>query len=452
MEIIGSIFWLAVALGLLVTFHEFGHYWVARRSGVGVLRFSVGFGQPLWRRRARNGVEFVIGAIPLGGYVKMLDEREAPVPEDQLDQAFNRQSLATRSAIVAAGPVFNLIFAVAAFWLMFMIGIPEVRPVVGESDGIARNAGLDRGDLIVQVGDREVETWTHTILALIPLALDREPVRLVVEDQQQLRREIELRLDRLGPEFNEERTLEFIGIEPWRLDLPPIVGDVSPGFPAEKAGLAAGDRIVSLAGEPVEGWRDLLERIPEAAAASESIELTIERDGALRSLSLTPEMNEGRAVIGVVPVQPDAQTLADAERTRTILRHGPVAAVGEAFGETVRLTTATMGILGRMVTGSASLSNLSGPITIAQMANTSASLGVTRFLFFLGLISLSLAIINLLPIPVLDGGHLLYFLIEWIKGSPVSERGQILGQSIGLMMIVGLMGLAIFNDILRLLQ
>ena len=453
MEIIGSIFWLVVALGLLVTFHEFGHYWVARRSGVGVLRFSVGFGQPLWRRRARNGVEFVIGAIPLGGYVKMLDEREAPVPEDQLDQAFNRKSLATRSAIVAAGPVFNLVFAVAAFWLMFMIGIPEVRPVVGESDGIAEDAGLDRGDLIVRIGDREVETWTHTILALIPAALDREPVRLVVEDEQQRRREIELQLDRLGPDFNEERTLEFIGIEPWRLDLPPIIGEVSPGFPAEEAGLEAGDRIVSLAGEPVEGWRDLLERIPDAAAATrDGISLTIERDGAQRSLSLTPEMNEGRAVIGVVPIEPDAETLAEAERTRTVLRHGPVAALGEAVGETVRLTSATMGILGRMVTGSASLSNLSGPITIAQMANTSASLGVTRFLFFLGLISLSLAIINLLPIPVLDGGHLLYFLIEWIKGSPVSERGQILGQSIGLMMIVGLMGLAIFNDILRLLQ
>ena len=453
MEIIGSIFWLVVALGLLVTFHEFGHYWVARRSGVGVLRFSVGFGQPLWRRRARNGVEFVIGAIPLGGYVKMLDEREAPVPEDQLDQAFNRKSLATRSAIVAAGPVFNLVFAVAAFWLMFMIGIPEVRPVVGESDGIAEDAGLDRGDLIVRIGDREVETWTHTILALIPPALDREPVRLVVEDEQQRRREIELQLDRLGPDFNEERTLEFIGIEPWRLDLPPIIGEVSPGFPAEEAGIEAGDRIVSLAGEPVEGWRDLLERIPDAAAATrDGISLTIERDGEQRSLTLTPEMNEGRAVIGVVPIEPDAETLAEAERTRTVLRHGPVAALGEAVGETVRLTSATMGILGRMVTGSASLSNLSGPITIAQMANTSASLGVTRFLFFLGLISLSLAIINLLPIPVLDGGHLLYFLIEWIKGSPVSERGQILGQSIGLMMIVGLMGLAIFNDILRLLQ
>ncbi len=452
MEILGSIFWLVVALGLLVTFHEFGHYWVARRSGVGVLRFSVGFGQPLWRRRARNGVEFVIGAIPLGGYVKMLDEREAPVPDDQRDQAFNRKSLATRSAIVAAGPIFNLVFAVAAFWLMFMIGIPEVRPVVGDTAGIAREAGLEEGDLIVRIGDREVETWTHAILALIPPALDREPLRMVVEDEQQRRREIELALDRLGPDFNEEQTLESIGIEPWRMDLPPVIGEVSPGLPAERAGLAPGDRIVSLAGEPVDGWRDLLQRVPEAALASDSIEVSVERDGNVRSFTLVPEMRDGRAVIGVAPVAPDDQVVAAAERTRTVLRHGPVTALGEAFGETVRLTSATLGILGRMVTGSASLSNLSGPITIAQMANTSASLGVTRFLFFLGLISLSLAIINLLPIPVLDGGHLLYFLIEWIKGSPVSERGQILGQSIGLVMIVALMGVAIFNDILRLLQ
>jgi len=452
MEIIGSIFWLIVALGLLVTFHEFGHYWVARRAGVGVLRFSIGFGRPLLRRRASNGVEFVVGAIPLGGYVKMLDEREGPVPEDRLEQAFNRKSLAARSAIVAAGPVFNLVFAVAAFWLMFMIGIPEMRPVVGETEGIARDAGLERGDLIVQVGKRPVETWTHTILALLPAALDRERVRLVVEDAGQRRRELTLPLDRLGAGFSEERALEAIGIEPWRLDLPPVIGEVVPDSPAGRAGLAAGDRIVSLAGRPVTGWRSLLEYIPDAAAASDRIELTVERGGERRRVEIAPELRDGRPVIGIGPIEPGAEDRAAVERVTTTLRHGPIAALGEAVAETGRLTSATLGILGRMVTGSASLSNLSGPITIAQMANTSASLGVTRFLFFLGLISLSLAIINLLPIPVLDGGHLLYFAIEWIKGSPVSERGQILGQTIGLTMIAALMSIAIFNDILRLFQ
>jgi regulator of sigma E protease len=451
MEILGSIFWLIVALGLLVTFHEFGHYWVARRAGVGVLRFSVGFGRPLLRRRSADGVEFVVAAIPLGGYVKMLDEREAPVPDDQLDRAFNRKSLGKRTAIVAAGPVFNLIFAVAAFWLMFMIGIPEPRPMVGDTEGIAAEAGLDSGDVFVRIGDQRIETWTHAILALIPPALDREAVSVVVEDQSERRRELLLPLDRLGPDFREERVLEHIGLQPWRVDLPPVVGEVSPDSPAEAAGLRAGDRIVAVNGETVDGWRALLQRIPIAAEQG-PIELEIERDGATRTLTVSPTMQDGRPIIGVVPVEPDAEAREAMERATTVLRHGPVAAVGEAVGETWRLTTATLGILGRMVTGDASLSNLSGPITIAQMANTSARQGVTRFLFFLGLISLSLAIINLLPIPVLDGGHLLYFLIEWIKGSPVSEQGQIVGQSIGLAMIAGLMGIAIFNDILRLFQ
>jgi regulator of sigma E protease len=348
MDIIGSIFWLVVALGLLVTFHEFGHYWVARRAGVGVLRFSVGFGRPLLRRQSADGVEFVVAAIPLGGYVKMLDEREAPVPDDQLDQAFNRKSLGKRTAIVAAGPVFNLIFAVAAFWLMFMIGIPEPRPMVGETEGIAAEAGLERGDVFVRIGDDEVETWTHTILALIPPALDREPVEVVVADAEDRRRELTLPLDRLGPDFREEQVLEHIGLQPWRIDLPPVVGEVSPDSPARAAGVRAGDRIVAVNGDPVDGWRALLQRIP-AAAEQGPIELQLERDGETRTVTVAPTTQDGRAIIGVVPVEPDAEAQAAMERATTVLRHGPVAAVGEAVGETWRLTTATLGILGRMI-------------------------------------------------------------------------------------------------------
>ncbi|MEX0914822.1 MAG: RIP metalloprotease RseP [Wenzhouxiangellaceae bacterium] len=262
MEILGSIFWLIVALGLLVTFHEFGHYWVARRAGVRVLRFSVGFGTPLWRRQAANGVEFVIGAIPLGGYVKMLDEREAPVRPDQIEQSFNRKSLAKRTAIVAAGPVFNLIFAVAAFWLMFMLGIPESRPIVGNPEGIAEQAGLEHGDMIVEVDGRTVGTWTHAVLALVPKALDRNPVTLVVEDEQQRRREIRLPLDMLAADFREERVLDDLGLEPWRPDLPPVIGEVSEGSPAARAGLQAGDRVVAINDQPVDGWNALMRRIP----------------------------------------------------------------------------------------------------------------------------------------------------------------------------------------------
>jgi len=452
MEILGSIFWLIVALGLLVTFHEFGHYWVARRAGVRVLRFSVGFGTPLWRRTGSNGVEFVIGAIPLGGYVKMLDEREAPVAPDEVGQAFNRKSLGRRTAIVVAGPVFNLIFAVAAFWLMFMLGIPETRPVVGHTEGMAQQAGLEHGDLVVRVDGRAVETWTHTVLALVPAALDRKPVRLLVEDEAGRRRTVELPLDRLGSEFEEDQLLQHLGMSPWRADLPPVIGGVSEGSPAAAAGLRAGDRIVAVNKQPVDGWRALVRQIPDAAAAGDAVEVEILRDGRRRALQIEPEQRDGRMIIGVLPDDPGPRAQAAMERASIILQYGPVAGLGQAVGETWRLTTATLGILGRMITGNASLSNLSGPITIAQLASDSARLGLSRFLFFLGLISLSLAIINLMPIPVLDGGHLLFLLIEWIKGSPVSEHGHMIGHGIGLVLVLGLMSVAIFNDILRLVQ
>jgi len=452
MEVLGSIFWLIVALGLLVTFHEFGHYWVARRAGVKVLRFSVGFGRPLLKRRAADGVEFVLAAIPLGGYVKMLDEREGPVAPAERDQAFNRASLGKRSAIVLAGPVFNLIFAVAAFWAMFMIGIPESRPLLGQPEGLARQAGFEHGDLIVQIERKPVETWTHAVLALMPAALDRRSVTVTVERASGIERELELALDQLGPEFREDRLLQALGISPWQPDLPAVIGEVSGGSPAEQAGLRPGDRIVEIAGAPVDGWRELVGAIQQAAAAGGAVDLVVERDSKRQAFSIQPEQVDGRPIIGIVPPEADAATRARMERAFTILHHGPVQGLGEAVAEVGRLTGATLGILGRMITGDASLSNLSGPITIAQLANDSASLGLTRFLFFLGLISLSLAIINLLPIPVLDGGHLLFFAIEWLKGSPVSEQGHMIGNTIGMLMVFSLMGIAVFNDLLRLIQ
>lgn len=453
MEIIGPIFWLIVALGLLVTFHEFGHYWVARRCGVRVLRFSVGFGQALWSRTAKDGTEYRIAAIPLGGYVKMLDEREGPVAPDERDVAFNRKPVGQRIAIVAAGPVFNLIFAIAAFWLMFVVGIPETRPVVGTPSGLAAEAGLEEEDLIVRIDDKRVETWTHALLSLIPPALDRRPITMVVEDLDGSQRELNLALNRIGTDFSEENTLEYLGIAPWRPDLPPEIGEISPGSAADRADLRAGDRIVSINDEPVSGWQDIANLIPaRSSGQGDSIvplDLVIERDGRRIAITLTPEMVEGRPVIGIQAPRPGEELQQKYARSFTVLQLGPIAALGESVSETGRLTAATLGILGRMITGKASLSNLSGPITIAQMAHSSARLGFSRFLFFLGLISLSLAIINLLPIPMLDGGHLLYYFIEVIKGSPVSDRVQIAGQYVGLLLVVSLMSLAVFNDILR---
>ncbi|TVQ35031.1 MAG: RIP metalloprotease RseP [Wenzhouxiangella sp.] len=454
MDILGPIIWLIVALGLLVTFHEFGHYWVARRCGVRVLRFSVGFGRALWSRTAADGTEYRIAAIPLGGYVKMLDEREAPVAAGERDQAFNRKPVSQRIAIVAAGPIFNLIFAIAAFWLMFVVGIPETRPVLGPTTGLAAEAGLRENDLIVRVDQRRVETWTHALLGLIPPALDRRAVVVEVETPDGQRRTLELPLNRVSPAYSEENTLDYLGLSPWRADLPPLIGTVAVDSPAATAGLRDGDVIRRIDDQPIGGWQDIARLIPQLArdddGQTRALQLEIERDGRLMRFDLQPEIQDGRPIIGIQAPPPGPELQAEFDRTFVLVQHGPVQALGEATSETWRLTTATLGILGRMITGKASLSNLSGPITIAQMAHTSARLGLSRFLFFLGLISLSLAIINLLPIPMLDGGHLMYYFAEVIKGSPVSEQTQIIGQYIGLLMVIGLMSLAIFNDILRL--
>ncbi|KAA9129605.1 RIP metalloprotease RseP [Marinihelvus fidelis] len=457
LEILGSIWWLIVALGLLVTFHEFGHYWVARRCGVKVLRFSVGFGKALWKRTAKDGTEWQVAALPLGGYVKMLDEREGPVAADELDQAFNRKPVGQRFAIVVAGPVFNLVFAVFAFWLMFAVGIPESRPIVGEVTGIAAEAGIQPEDEIIALDGDRTRSWSHAILGLVTHALDRDQVNVELEDLDGERRQVTLDLGGLGDDFEEEQTLEAIGIAPWRPVIPAIIGEVTPDSPAQAAGLRAGDRITAIGGEPVEDWSWVPFRITEHAEREGPIAITVDRSGIERIFEVTPQPQRSglfgsRPVIGIVNQGPDDATRAKMERAYLLMRHGPVDGFGAAVAETWRLTGATLGLLGRMITGSASVSNISGPIGIAQFANSSANAGLSNFLFFLGLISLSLGILNLLPIPVLDGGHLLYYLIEWVKGSPVSDQAQIAGQYIGLVALFGLMSLGIINDILRLVS
>ena len=457
MDIIGPVFWLLVALGLLVTFHEFGHFWVARRCGVRVLCFSVGFGRALWSRTARDGTRYQIAAIPLGGYVQMLDERAQPVPTEQQSESFNRKPVSQRIAIVAAGPIFNLIFAVAAFWLMFVIGIAAMRPIVGEPTGIAADAGIAPQDQIIQVNDQAVETWTHAVLALTPIALDRGTARLVVESPQQSQRLIELDLSTLSRDFKEDETLEALGLHPWRPALPPTIGGVSPGSAADQAGLEAGDRVIAINGVTIDDWPTITQTVPQQglndSGQLQRLNVVVERNGREIEFDIMPNLDESgnRPLLGIQSVEPSASMQSDIQRAFVIDQRGPIVALVEATSETWRLSTATLGMLGRMVVGKASLENLSGPITIARLADQSARLGISRFLFFLGLISLSLAIINLLPIPMLDGGHLLYYLVEIIKGSPVSEHTQVVGQYVGLMLIVMLMGVAIFNDILRLI-
>ena len=453
-ELLGSIWWLIVVLGLLVTFHEFGHFWVARRCGVKVLRFSIGFGMPLLKKIGKDGTEYVLAAIPLGGYVKMLDERETVVAPAEQHLSFNRKSLAARSAIVAAGPVFNLIFAMAAFWLMFLVGTPESRPVIGATSSLVAQADIPSDARIVSIDDKPIETWSHVILSLIGPALDRQMVNLELETEggQRVQRELDFNL--LDHSVDEQNLLGDIGITPWQLSmvLPIIIGEFGETSAARDSGIQLGDEIISINNVRLDNWYALTNLLDNEITPNQSVETTVIRNGETIRFGVIPQADasgeHARLGIGVAP--PDENTIAEWQHMQFLWSHGPIASIGAAGSELWRLTTSTLGMLGRMLTGKASLQNLSGPITIAQLANTSAGLGLSRFLFFLGLVSLSLAILNLLPIPILDGGHLLYFAIEFITGNPVNERIQLVGQSIGLLLLGGLMVLAISNDVARL--
>lgn len=456
-DVAGSIWWLLVVLGLLVTFHEFGHFWVARRMGVRVLRFSIGFGRPLYTHKAQDGTEFVVAALPLGGYVKMLDEREGDVPAAQLDQAFNRKSLAARTAIVAAGPVFNLIFAIAAFWLMFMVGTQELRPLVGATDGFAADADIPVNSQITAIDGQTTTTWTHVVLGLMGAALDGDRVTLQLQRDggrgEMLQRQLDF--SKLGKPVDEARLLDEIGLQPWQftMAMPTKLGQLTADGAAKAAGLQIGDTIVAIAGEAVSRWYEMSTYIDANARAGVPLTVTVMRDQRKYQYELVPKLaaDGQRVLLGIGASQPDAATIAEwRDRYYFNWRYGPIAAIGAAANELWRLTTSTLGMLGRMLVGNASVKNLSGPITIAQLANESAGMGLSRFLFFLGLLSLSLAILNLLPIPMLDGGHLLYYAIEAVTGQPVSERLQMIGQGIGLLLLAALMGLAFTNDILRL--
>lgn len=456
---------LIVTLGVLITVHEFGHFWVARKLKVKVLKFSIGFGRPLWQRRGRDGVEYVIAALPLGGYVKMLDEREGEVPPEDLSQAFNRQPVGSRIAIVLAGPLCNFLFAIFAFGLMFMIGVPGIKPLLDEPKpgSLAAVGGFQKGDLIVSVDGKPTPTLSAVRLALVDRAMSEEAIRIEVlpecetgcDADQTIQDWGRLKTRTLGignaPDLTDVASIfDSVGLAPWRLIWPAVIGQVTSGGAAERAGLRTGDRIVLVEGEPVadwQHWRSIIERHP-----GEPFDVRIEREGAERTLELVPETREtkqGKRIgfIGVAPEEPKDL----ARSLRVVVRYGPLEALGAAMGETLDMSLLTLRVLGRMLAGKASLENLSGPLTIAQFAGQAANAGIVAFLQMLAVVSLSLGVLNLLPIPVLDGGHVLYYLIELIKGRPLPEAMQNLGQQVGIAVLLLLMGLALFNDFSRLL-
>ncbi len=455
-DFFGPVFWLIVALGILVTFHEFGHFWVARRCGVKVLRFSVGFGQPLWKRIGRDGCEYVIAWIPLGGYVKMLDERERPVPPDQRHLSFNSKKLWQRNAIIAAGPIFNLIFALFAFWLMFVIGVADVRPLLGEPNGIAAEAGFEEGDLITAVDGKKTLTWSDASIALLLHAYDRERVPVTVENINGRTQQRAIDLARLGDDFDETRITDEIGLSFYTIDIPPRIGEFAQDSAAEAAGLASDDLITAIDGVPMQTMRDVRDALPSALDEIRSLTITVQRDGSDRNFQVTPRWSDDakRPLIGFSAARPEltAEQEKQAQRAVVTRRYGPIEAIGPAFNESVQSLVTVAKFIGRLITLDASPKNLQSFIGIGLIADQAAKSGTEVFIRLLGFLSLNLALLNFLPIPMLDGGHLFYNLVEWVKGSPVSDRVQLAGQYVGLVLLIGLMGLALSNDILRLVS
>ncbi len=450
-SILYSVLAFMVAIGVLVTVHEFGHFWVARRLGVKVLRFSIGFGQPLWKRNfGADATELVVAAIPLGGYVKMLDEREGEVEAAELPRAFNRQSLQTRVAVVAAGPLANFLFAIFAYWMMFVVGVPGLRPLVGEvvPGSYAAMAGIDSGDEIIAVENTSTPTWESTVLALLDASLaESGRVGLTVRDPQGAERQLQARFDTSSELLQAGGVLENFGLEPWRPLA--VIDRLVAGGAGERAGLLPGDRIVRADGEAIGSWDQWVGYVRDRP--DQAILLQVVRDGREVTLELVPDsVTENAGTIGRIGAYVRLPTDEQRATMRVVVRYGPLQALPEALVKTWGVTTLTLRTLWKMVTGKASVESLSGPISIAQYAGQSAAIGLATFLGFLGIVSVSLGVLNLLPVPVLDGGHLLFYLLELVKGSPVSEAAQLLGQKIGIALLLALMSLAFYNDLVRL--
>ncbi|HSD70578.1 MAG TPA: RIP metalloprotease RseP [Woeseiaceae bacterium] len=438
-----------VAISVLVAVHEYGHFLVGRLCGMKVLRFSIGFGKPVLMRVAgKDRTEYCISAIPLGGYVKFLDEREGPVSAADRGRAFNHRPVPQRIAVLLAGPMFNFLFAVLAYWALFVNGIPTVIPAVGpvQPGSYAEAAGLQYGDRIVKVGDRLAVDWESALVAMLDemVSTGRVPIELEAEDG--FTRQVVIEVGDDASRLTEPGVLfDGLGFRPWQP--PAVIGSVDETGAAKAAGIKEGDRITAIDGEVITSFADLQRVV--SARPGRKVTISLLRNGEELRTDATlgahdvEGVNTGLLGVGITTAGSDYWY---------VLKHGPVDAFAESIERTWLSTVFTLRMFGRMITGDVSIRNISGPINIAQFAGDSAARGLNDFLNFLALISISLGVINLLPIPILDGGQIVYQAIEWIKGSPMSERSQILGQQVGIFALLLLMSFAFYNDIARLLS
>ena len=451
MSLLTTIVAFVVALGVLIIVHEYGHYLVARLCGVKVLRFSVGFGRTLFVKRFHpGGTEWALAALPLGGYVKMVDEREGEVAPEDRPYAFNRKSVGKRFAIVAAGPIANFLLAIALYWGLFMNGVPDARPMIAAPDPgtIAAEAGLVRGDTLRRIDNDAIEGWQDARWLLMQLAMSHSEARLEVLDREGHLSWKTLDMRRFDTNNLEGDPIARLGLRLFRPDA--VIGRAIPGGVAERAGLRAGDRIVEADGRPVRTWDEFV--LAVRGHASQPLVLRITGGSGERALTLTPDaVDERGRTIGRIGAEP----LIDAEQAKTmftVVSHGPIDALRLAVSKTWETITFSLRMMGRMLVGEVSWRNLSGPVTIADYAGQSAQAGWTSYLVFIAIISISLGVLNLLPIPLLDGGHLLYYTVEVFKGSPVSDKVMELGQRVGLGLLLFLMVFAFYNDINRLIS
>lgn len=440
-----------VALGVLIVVHEYGHYLAARLCNVRVLRFSVGFGRSLatWRL-GRDATEWTIAMIPFGGYVKMLDEREAPVAASELPRAFNRQSVWRRFVIVVAGPVFNFLFAIAIYAGLYMHGLPEARPMLAQpaAGTLAQGADFRAGDTVRSIDGDPIATWQELRWRVLQGALQREALRVEVAGQDGNISTHVLDLRNYPSEDVESDTLERIGLRLHRPPLDPVIGRVVDGGPAERAGLKADDRVTHAGDAPVADWGALVQAIRGHPA--KVLRLTVERDGARLSIDVVPDVvNENETRIGRIGAAPRIPA-ADSERIVVRISYGPLDSLAKAALKTWDISIFSLRMLGKMLIGEVSWKHLSGPVTIADYAGQSAQMGWLAYATFLALISISLGVLNLLPIPLLDGGHLMYYAVEIIKGSPVSDRAMDFGQRVGLALLLVVMAFAFYNDLNRI--